>query len=633
MNPSSWVAGIRAAVSPCLCGSTARPDSPDIDEQQQSGRHIFSRDELEGLLASASSDEDADVMSLHSNIGQRTKRSKRNKKGKKHDAWGMLGRNFSTSRRRSMLMFGWHPFGKPTGQITLSDDDEAPGPSRRRHNRALSTTTDSDASPLDSSAIAQLVSSDDRDQTSTTPMNSFQPDQTDEDLIQEERQLAEREEAQAPPEFSFPVEEPVLSAPSLTTAPTSELVPEQTETGTVLGLALSSATSMSPQSSIPAPLTPTSPSFSPPPDLKLTHPHSARIREAAREQRRRIREEAKRIAREEIERRAEAAAGGFNGEENLEFGEYVGPIPVTDGVAWTETSEGTSYHPPAPLPAQPQVQQPTPKSDDDADSLLDYGAEYAHRPKRKSPRSGASGSDRTRSVARNDTAEVQSVGSSTGSTSRHRSRGPKSATAFPLPPSTVGSAEVQLPPHPPIALAHGRSNSTPVHNLPSPSKKMKGAKTHRSQGSMSSKSGSVHNGRNVVSLVSHLPQVADPTFDGVPGGLDELHDVGLQEGARPDALPLSDTPTEQFDGVPGGLDSLHTATLEHPEVLAHVIPRRSRQNTIDATHFSPEKRRTGVDSVATKFPSTGFSTGRPRRATTTEGLLNGAALARREDDI
>ncbi|KAI0069749.1 hypothetical protein K474DRAFT_992611 [Panus rudis PR-1116 ss-1] len=148
MDHFSWYDTFQAAISPCLSclGRSSAPQLPESDDEQSHRRHARS-DELEGLLADAS--DDAETLSLHSNIGDQGRARRKKRRPKK---W--------------IRFFGYDLFGRPPIQLPESED-EGEGDSRpRRSNgrsgdrtRTISTSTlDSDASPLDPSAIDELSS-------------------------------------------------------------------------------------------------------------------------------------------------------------------------------------------------------------------------------------------------------------------------------------------------------------------------------------------------------------------------------------------------------------------------------------------------------------------------------------------
>ena len=146
MERFSWSDNLRAAFSPCLACLSSRRDEDD-EERQQFNHHRATNahgpdyvprarpDELEGLLADS---DDADAMSLHSNIGRDDAR-----KRKRHRL------------RKGIKLFGFDLFGKPP--IQLPEDDDALPDQRPVRSRTISASTmDSDASPLDPSMIDQL---------------------------------------------------------------------------------------------------------------------------------------------------------------------------------------------------------------------------------------------------------------------------------------------------------------------------------------------------------------------------------------------------------------------------------------------------------------------------------------------
>lgn len=160
----SWSDSFRAVFGSCLHCFRAAPEEPADENPShhrtsaQEARFSVSRirsDELEGLLADS---DDAETLSLHSNIGDRNRRRKKKPR-----------------QRKGIKLFGFDLFGRPP--IYLSDDEGDGGGGRRRtpqpseaqvvvdhlegedpdRVRTLSTSTlDSDASPLDPSTINEL---------------------------------------------------------------------------------------------------------------------------------------------------------------------------------------------------------------------------------------------------------------------------------------------------------------------------------------------------------------------------------------------------------------------------------------------------------------------------------------------
>ncbi|KAI8971303.1 hypothetical protein BD414DRAFT_426400 [Trametes punicea] len=166
----SWSDSFHAALSSCLpCLKSSDAPSDTEDENANHNRHHRAGalngalahvvippprarpDELEGLLADAS--DDAETLSLHSNIGSdRRGRGGRRHKDKKKRRGGA---------QKRIRMFGFDLFGRPPAiQLPESDDEGAPadrGGSTRPRPRTISTDTlDSDAAPLDASAIQEL---------------------------------------------------------------------------------------------------------------------------------------------------------------------------------------------------------------------------------------------------------------------------------------------------------------------------------------------------------------------------------------------------------------------------------------------------------------------------------------------
>lgn len=149
MATFSWSDSIHAAFGPCLaCLNTKR----DHDEDGQAhGPYFIPRarpDELEGLLVDS---DDAETLSLHSNVGNRDARRRARRTRSSHNG---------------IKLFGFYLFGRPP--IHLPDDDDDDGEAdhggvrsgRQRGERARTisaSTLDSDASPLDPSTIDELT--------------------------------------------------------------------------------------------------------------------------------------------------------------------------------------------------------------------------------------------------------------------------------------------------------------------------------------------------------------------------------------------------------------------------------------------------------------------------------------------
>lgn len=355
----------KAAFASCLCTKTSSsPENSDNEglhqrRSEHGGRSVFARDELEGLLASASSDEHDDTMSLHSNFGGRRKR-----RTKKKSAWGIRGAH--QQQPRSIQVFGWYPFGRPIA-LPADEDDQDSGAESSTFGRGRRI---SDAEPLDPEAIARLA------QRELFKQN-FEPERTSKELVQEEARLAEEEERNAyvPPQ---PAAEPMALIPEFPVTPQSP------------------------------PESPTKPQLS---DAER------RIRKAARQQRRRVREEAERLQREAVERSAEAAAGGFD------FGDFASPQMTWSGETETISEDTSDRHhvesmlfEHSPL----QVVQVAEEADEhhaEDDDNADFGAEYASIARKRLVRlPGAGGSSRSGSDSGiRGAAKVPAPPSSTGS--------------------------------------------------------------------------------------------------------------------------------------------------------------------------------------------------------------------------
>lgn len=145
MADFSWADGVKATFSSCLVcfpSSTADSDDEHLANTRRSHHPGLidaipppraRPDELEGLLADA---DDADTISLHSNVGERRRERRRRP-------------------RKGITLFGYDLFGRPP--IHLSDsEDEHDARDGRRDRTISSSTLDSDAAPLDPSAIDEL---------------------------------------------------------------------------------------------------------------------------------------------------------------------------------------------------------------------------------------------------------------------------------------------------------------------------------------------------------------------------------------------------------------------------------------------------------------------------------------------
>lgn len=140
MASFSWADNLQAALSPCVACFRSQSHAESDDDSH--GPEYVPRarpDELEGLLADS---DDAETLSLHSNVGD--PRSKRAQK----------------RAQRSIKMFGFYLFGRPPIHLPDDEDDDLPVP-RHHHGidrpRTVSAMTfDSDASPLDPSTINEL---------------------------------------------------------------------------------------------------------------------------------------------------------------------------------------------------------------------------------------------------------------------------------------------------------------------------------------------------------------------------------------------------------------------------------------------------------------------------------------------
>ncbi|KAF8970316.1 hypothetical protein BDZ97DRAFT_1790850 [Flammula alnicola] len=157
---------------PCLKpASNSGEDSP----QQQDHNHnpAINRiprarpDELQGLLADADTDVEAETLSLHSNPGRSAQRNRHKKKRRSKK---------TSDNPRRITLFGYDLFGRAgPPPIQLPDGDDAlynePGRRQRRSSsggsltpntivtaHSTASTFDSDAAPLDAATIAALSS-------------------------------------------------------------------------------------------------------------------------------------------------------------------------------------------------------------------------------------------------------------------------------------------------------------------------------------------------------------------------------------------------------------------------------------------------------------------------------------------
>lgn len=147
MESFSWSDNLRAALAPCLGCFNGRIDEGDEDERAQFSHHRATShrgpdyvprarlDELEGLLADS---DDAETLSLHSNLGHDDAR--RRKRRRTH---------------KLIRFFGFNLFGKPPVHLP-EDDDLVVGAPSPRPRTVSASTLDSDASPLDPSTIDRL---------------------------------------------------------------------------------------------------------------------------------------------------------------------------------------------------------------------------------------------------------------------------------------------------------------------------------------------------------------------------------------------------------------------------------------------------------------------------------------------
>lgn len=134
----SYKDSIQAALASCMpCFSGIASATSNDNARSNVRTHRSPSNELEGLLRDT--DTEIETLSLHSNIGAGRR------KPRKRPAF-------------SLTLFGYTLFGRPP--IYLSDDEDEQGWRGRALGTPSSSTLDSDAAPLDASAIARLSSPD-----------------------------------------------------------------------------------------------------------------------------------------------------------------------------------------------------------------------------------------------------------------------------------------------------------------------------------------------------------------------------------------------------------------------------------------------------------------------------------------
>jgi hypothetical protein len=174
MDSFSWSDSFRATLGSCLpCLSRGVESDDALDQQAGRGGARSAREELERLLDEPVTDHEAEIMSLHSNVGgTRRKRAKR----KTH---------------KSVRIFGVDLFGRrpvPAGEDE-EDEERLVRRSSARTSGLISTSTlDSDAAPLADDTINDFT---------VRAQQRWAPDVTDEQLVAEEaaeRARLEKEE-------------------------------------------------------------------------------------------------------------------------------------------------------------------------------------------------------------------------------------------------------------------------------------------------------------------------------------------------------------------------------------------------------------------------------------------------------
>ncbi|KIM33076.1 hypothetical protein M408DRAFT_326735 [Serendipita vermifera MAFF 305830] len=141
MDNFSWADSIRATIGTCLPCVAPNADSDDERDQGRAAGLASARDELERLLDEPISDEDAETVSLHSNVGRRAGKARKKK----------------TPTRKSVRVFGIDLFGRRPALPNDDDDIQNHDEHARRpagRPRAISTSNlDADAAPVDEAML------------------------------------------------------------------------------------------------------------------------------------------------------------------------------------------------------------------------------------------------------------------------------------------------------------------------------------------------------------------------------------------------------------------------------------------------------------------------------------------------
>ncbi|KIJ15186.1 hypothetical protein PAXINDRAFT_169332 [Paxillus involutus ATCC 200175] len=142
MDNFSYTDTVRAAFAsclPCFASSPSQTSASNSNANHPDPRPARpSSNDLEHLLQ----DTDSDALSLHSNFGTSHRRTRQRRRPK-----------------FSLTLFGYTLFGRPP--IYLPDEEDGEGGGRTRALATTSSSTlDSDAAPLDASAIERLTSPD-----------------------------------------------------------------------------------------------------------------------------------------------------------------------------------------------------------------------------------------------------------------------------------------------------------------------------------------------------------------------------------------------------------------------------------------------------------------------------------------
>ncbi|KAG8855655.1 hypothetical protein FRB91_001888 [Serendipita sp. 411] len=188
MDSFSWSDSIRATIGSCIPCLKADDSDDELREGQGRGQRrigatslrnngLSAREELERLLDEPITDaEDAETMSLHSNVGNRKTKKRKSQRGQK---------TAKSVRVLGIDLFGRRSAHPPPSAVENENDEETSlARDNPRRTRTISTSTlDSDAAPLADDVIVDFTS---------RAQERWAPSRTDEELAIEERMERER---------------------------------------------------------------------------------------------------------------------------------------------------------------------------------------------------------------------------------------------------------------------------------------------------------------------------------------------------------------------------------------------------------------------------------------------------------